>query len=212
MLTVWFIRHGESEGNVGLATSETAMIRLTARGIEQAERIALVFVEPPSLIVTSRYLRAKQAAQPTLHRFSHARHEEWPVHEFTFLSSLRYRNTTVEDRRPWAAAFWERCDPFYVDGEGAESFASLMSRIQQFLDQLQHSKEQFVAVFSHEEFIRAVAWSLLTSSVDNCFESMKHFRNFRKLFSIPNGAIWKVQYQTGGETRFSNIKTSHLST
>jgi 2,3-bisphosphoglycerate-dependent phosphoglycerate mutase len=212
MLTVWFIRHGESEGNVGLATSETAMIKLTARGIEQAERIALAFVEPPTLIVTSPYLRAKQTAQPTLLRFPDARHEEWPVYEFTFLSSLRYCNTTIEDRRPWAVAFWERCDPFYVDGEGAESFANLMSRIQQFLDRLQHGKEQFVAVFSHEEFIRAVAWSLLTSPVDNCFESMKHFRNFRKLFSIPNGAIWKVQFQTDGETRFSNIITSHLST
>ena len=212
MLTVWFIRHGESEGNVGLATSESAMIKLTAGGIEQAERIALAFVEAPSLIVTSPYLRAKQTAQPTLLRFPDARHEEWPVHEFTFLSSLRYRNTTVEDRRPPAAAFWERCDPFYVDGEGAESFANLMNRIQRFLDQLQHSKEQFVAVFSHEEFIRAVAWSLLTSSADNCFESMKHFRNFRKLFSIPNGAMWKVQFQTGGETRFSKIVTSHLST
>src|SRR6266568_4822313 len=150
MLTVWFIRHSESEGNVGLATSETAMIKLTARGIEQAERIALAFVEAPSLIVTSPYLRAKQTAQPTLLRFPDARHEEWPVHEFTFLSSLRYRNTTVVDRRPWAAAFWERCDPFYVDGEGAESFANLMNRIQQF--------------------------------------------------------------QTVGETRFSNIITSHLST
>ena len=211
MFTIWFIRHGESEGNVGLATSESAMIKLTSGGIEQAERIALAFVEAPTLIVTSPYLRAKQTAQPTLHCFSDARHEEWPVHEFTFLSSLRYRNTTVEDRRPWAAAFWERCDPFYVDGEGAESFANLMNRIQRFLDQLQHSKEQFVAVFSHEEFIRAVAWSLLTSSVNNCFESMKQLRNFRKLFSIPNGAMWKVQFQSTGETRFSNIQTSHLS-
>ena len=212
MQTVWFIRHGESEGNVGLTTMESPLIQLTPGGIEQAERVTLAFTEAPTLIVTSPYLRAKQTAQPMLLRFPDARHEEWPVHEFTFLSSLRYRNTTIEDRRPWAVAFWERCDPFYVDGEGAESFASLMHRIQQFLDQLQHSKEQFVAVFSHEEFIRAVAWSLLTSSVDNCFESMKQFRNFRKLFSIPNGAIWRVQFQTGGETHFSNIKTSHLDT
>ena len=83
MLTVWFIRHGESEGNVGLATSESAMIRLTARGIEQAELIALAFIEPPTLIVTSPYLRAKQTAQLTLLRFPDARREEWPVHEFT---------------------------------------------------------------------------------------------------------------------------------
>jgi broad specificity phosphatase PhoE len=211
MLTVWFIRHGESEGNVGLATMASSLIQLTPGGIKQAEQIALAVPEAPSLIVTSPYLRAKQTAQPTLLRFPDARHEEWPVHEFTFLSSLRYRNTTVEDRRPWATAFWERCDPFYVDGEGAESFASLMQRIQQFLDRLQHSKEEFVAVFSHEEFIRAVALSLLTGSVDNCLESMKQFRNFRKLFFIPNGAIWKVLFQSTGETRFSNIQTSHLS-
>ena len=211
MLTVWFIRHAESEGNVGLAAIESALIQLTPRGIKQAEQIALAFVEPPTLIVTSPYLRAKQTAQHTLLHFPDARHEERPVHEFTFLSPLRHRNTTREDRRPWAAAFWERCDPFYVDGEGAESFASLMSRIQKFLDRLQRCEEQFVAVFSHAEFIRAIAWSLLIGSVDNCFESMKQFRNFRKLFYIPNGAIWKVQFQADGENHFSSIQTSHLS-
>ncbi len=54
--------------------------------------------------------------------------------------------------------------------------------------------------------------STVLSPVENCFESMKQFRNFRKLFSIPNGAIWKVQFQSTGETRFSNIQTSHLGT
>ena len=33
-------------------------------------------------------------------------------------------------------AYWEGCDPLSVDGEGAESFATLMTRVWNMLDEL----------------------------------------------------------------------------
>ncbi|HJZ47324.1 MAG TPA: phosphoglycerate mutase family protein [Roseiflexaceae bacterium] len=83
MTEVWFIRHGESESNAGLPTSDTAKIVLTPRGLAQAEAIVKAFTRPPHLIVTSLYLRARQSAQPTIEHFPQARLEEWPVHEYT---------------------------------------------------------------------------------------------------------------------------------
>src|SRR4051812_43055625 len=63
MTEIWLIRHGESESNAGLPTSDTAKIALTPRGFAQAECIVAAFTRPPSLIVTSPYLRAIQSAQ-----------------------------------------------------------------------------------------------------------------------------------------------------
>src|SRR4051794_23129291 len=86
MQEIWLIRHGESESNAGLPTSDTAKIVLTPRGHAQAECMAAASPPPPVAIITSPYLRAVQSAQPTIRRFPQARLEEWPVHEFTYLS------------------------------------------------------------------------------------------------------------------------------
>jgi probable phosphoglycerate mutase len=126
----WLIRHGESESNAGLPTSDTAKIVLTPRGIAQAEYIAAAFTRAPSLIVTSPYLRAQQSAQPTIGRFPQARQEEWPVHEYTYLSLANRHNTTLHGRKPQIDAYWERCDPQYLDGDGAESFCARVERAQ----------------------------------------------------------------------------------
>src|SRR5689334_15812065 len=122
MQEIWLIRHGESESNAGLPTSDTSRIALTPRGLAQAECVAAAFTRAPSLIVVSPYLRAKQSAQPTIARFPQARVEEWQVHEYTYLSLVSRHNTTPHGRRPLIDAYWERCDPQFVDGEGAESF------------------------------------------------------------------------------------------
>ncbi len=120
MPTVWFIRHAESEANAGLPSSSPIQVGLTAKGIKQAKQIALSFQKPPDLIITSPYMRTKQTAEPTLQRFPDVLHEEWPVHEFTYLTRFLDQPTTISDRRPTVNAFRQRRDPFYTDGEGAE--------------------------------------------------------------------------------------------
>src|SRR5215475_7985470 len=123
---VWLIRHAESIGNAGLATSRPDTIPLTGRGIEQASYLADSFSQAPALIVTSPYIRTQQSAKPTIQRFPAARQEQWEVQEFTYLSPARYLDTTAADRIPFVEAYWSRCDPHYVDGDGAESFADFI--------------------------------------------------------------------------------------
>src|SRR5215470_7931926 len=97
----WLIRHAESEGNAGLATSRPDTIPITGKGIEQASYLADSFSRAPALIVTSPYIRTQQSAKPTIQRFPTARQEQWEVQEFTYLSPARYMDTTADDRMPF---------------------------------------------------------------------------------------------------------------
>jgi 2,3-bisphosphoglycerate-dependent phosphoglycerate mutase len=214
MVNVWFIRHGESEANAGLPTTNPATTPLTERGHQQAQQVAFAFSQAPNLIVTSPYRRTQQTAQPTRERFPTVDHMEWQVQEFTYLAPKRYQNTTVDQRRPLSDAYWQQGNPLYVDGEGAESFADLMQRVQtvqQKLRQLEAEPEpKFVTVFSHGRFMRAVLWAILTRSVDVNPKRMRQFYGFIGSFSVPNGSILKLQLHSS-EIWFSGIHTSHLS-
>ncbi|MBF2065915.1 MAG: histidine phosphatase family protein [Calothrix sp. C42_A2020_038] len=226
MAIVWLIRHGESEANSGLPTDEQVNIKLTQKGHQQARQIASFFSQQPSLIVTSPFLRTKQTAQPTIERFPSTSHTEWQVQEFNYLATARRKNTTLAQRIPMAQEYWQRCDPFYVDGEGAESFADMVSRVNNLKQQIQNLDEEFVVIFTHGMFMRAFLWSLLFNSLKASVESMQQVRALLDLFTIPNGAILKLYSQlvSGSESIsdildsegknqeiwLSGIQTSHL--
>ena len=155
MLTVHFVRHGESAANAGNATSDPALIPLTEKGWAQARAVAESFEQAPSLIVTSPFERAQDTAQPTIQRFPGVPVETWAVEEFTYLSPGRCANTTAAERKPWVENYWVSADPDFVDGPGTESFAGLIQRARESLRRL-HGMTGTVAVFGHGQFIQAV--------------------------------------------------------
>jgi 2,3-bisphosphoglycerate-dependent phosphoglycerate mutase len=104
----WLVRHGESEANVGVATSDYAAISLTGRGQEQAERVAAACPPQPERVVLSPYRRARQTAEPLLRRFPGVHVEEQSVQEFTYLAADRCRGMTPEQRQPLVDAYWSR--------------------------------------------------------------------------------------------------------
>lgn len=208
-LLVWFIRHAESESNAGLATSDTALTPLTPKGIAQAQRFAQLFPRPPSLIVTSAYCRSQQTAQPLIERFPTVPQEVWPVHEFAYLARFRGQVTIPQQRRPTAEAYWQRCDPFYREGENGETFAELMQRVQATLDRLRQQESGFVAVFGHGNFMRVMYWALFTGSFEVSAERMQQFRAARLMFKVPHTAIIKLRFDAEG-LWFSQIITAHI--
>lgn len=212
MPTVWLIRHGESQSNAGEQTLCPEFTGLTKRGAKQAECVATAFTRPPSLVITSKYIRAQKTAEPTIRRFPNTKYQQWEVvREFTYLSWSNSSSMTMEERRPKVDNFWERNDPNHWDGDGAETFIQFASRVSGVLERLRYREEDFIAVFTHGQFMQAVLWLLKTppSKIDP--DSMRRFKEQLETISIPNGAILPIKLQGRRETVVGDIKVSHLS-
>lgn len=195
--TFWLIRHGESEANAGLATSNPSDINLTEAGRAQAAGVAQQFPQAPDLIVTSKYIRTQQTAQPTRERFPDVPHEEWNIHEYTYLSQVKCANTTIEDRRSMVAEYWSRQDPFYNDGDNAESFATMIGRVRDLLSRLRSTEHDFVAVFCHAQFIQALMWELQRGSDEISGKTMLGYKAFQSSFHLKNAAILQLKLVDG---------------
>lgn len=206
MKHVSLIRHGESAANAGEASFDHATISLTPKGVEQADLVAGSFTRAPALIVASPFSRAQATAMVTVAAFPSTPLETWPIHEFTYLEPARCANTTVAQRRNWVQAYWAKSDPDFTDGAGAESFRDFIIRVQSFLVQLAEHPAQDIAVFSHGQFINAVAW--LIEGKPKCIDgrAMSDWRDYENtnhvpnccgymLFKHPDDAGWKVSPQ-----------------
>lgn len=154
----WLVRHGQSTSNAGLPATGHGEVPLTALGEQQARDVAELVQRQPDLLIVSPFLRATATAEPVLARWPLTRCETWPIQELTYLSPERCRGTTIETRRPWVEAYWERCDPDYSDGPDAESFRSFMTRLADFHRRLCAINGGFAIVVGHGQFFRA--WQL----------------------------------------------------
>ena len=210
MSKIFLIRHAESSANAGGRTTDPAKISLTEKGFEQARYLANTFDYQPDFVITSPYLRTKQTAQPLLERFKDIEKIEWDVQEFTYLSPAKCRNTTTQERRPLVNQYWERNDPFFTDGVGAESFADLLKRVENFLKQIKLYENKFIAVFSHGQFIRAIIWRILSGSANISSFEMKQFRNFMNSFEIHNASTVQLQAEKDGSLWVNSVDKSYL--
>lgn len=173
-----FIRHGQSTGNAGVPSHDLATIALTELGHEQARRIAAGWTEAPTLIVTSPYLRTRQTAAPTIERFPRVPVEVWPIEEFTYLQPARWNGTSSAERLPYLQRYWSAADPHHCDGEGAESFATLMRRAEAALARLAAlPSDALVLVFSHGQFIQAVRGLVTEVGLDDRARMQRFWRS-----------------------------------
>lgn len=210
MREIWLIRHGQSESNAGARVGATEQIGLTALGQQQAAFAAQAFTRAPARVITSAYRRAKATALPLLDRYPGTPCEEWPIHECAALSDEHRCNTTTADRTPLLAAYWQRRDPDYCDGPGAESFVQRVVRAQAALELLRGVGEPFVAVFGHAQFFRTMLWVHLAqpATLDSC--AMDDYCHFTDSFSFPNAAILRVLLAPDRSLFFGAPSTAHL--
>ena len=164
--TVWLIRHGESVANAGGAVTSFSEIPLTALGEEQAQMFADRFdelsPEPPTLIVRSPYLRARQTAEPLMARFPQVPVETWPVQEFTYLDPAATYGLNEAERAPFYASYWDQDSPDFANPGGAESFTHFMGRVRGSLSRFAALPAGArVAVFTHGYFMQGARLALL---------------------------------------------------
>jgi probable phosphoglycerate mutase len=206
---VWIVRHGQSESNAGLATQSAGSADLTARGVAQAARVAAAIPERPGLLVTSPYVRARRTAEPAAARFPGVPLEEWPVEEFTYLAAANRAGSDNETRRPLVRAFWERSDPHFVDGEGAESFAAFLDRIHGTLARLALVDAPFTVVFAHGLFLRVLLWLVLVGKVEPTPAAMAACRAFASGVPTPNACIAELRFD-GTRVWTTTPRVDHL--
>jgi broad specificity phosphatase PhoE len=208
-MTIWLIRHAQSQSNAGQATIGPSSNGLSDLGLLQAKHVAEAIAQPPDWIAVSPYWRTHLTAQPLLDKFPQAKTEVWPVQEFSYLSLPLDQPTTPTHRKPLSQAFWDRSDPDYVDGERAESFQQLMRRVQDTFDRI-HQHQGFGVVFSHGLFMKALLWTALAQpgSIDRL--AMQRFCGFWRSFRVPNASILRISVAENQSLVWSGFDIDHL--
>jgi broad specificity phosphatase PhoE len=191
------VRHGQSVANAGGVAPDHITNPLTELGRAQAKAFADSFDCTPTLFLHSPFLRTRQTAEPLLQRFPDVLVEEWPIHEFTYLEPSRHNGTNEAQQMPHILKYWERPDPTYLDGPGAETFT-------QFLDRARSSIQRFaqlppggcVVVFTHGFMMQAIRLLLLFSDATDT-ELMTNFRRFHESNFIKNTEALELEIRRG---------------
>lgn len=192
-MEVWWIRHGESNSNAGERTETGKTAILTQRGWAEARTVPKAFDRAPDLIVTSPLIRTKQTAQPLLEHFPDVPQAQWQVQEFSELADARRFNTTGPERKPMVDDYWQRMDPDYHDGEGAESFKELVARVDVALEQMEQLTLNHTVVFCHGLFMRALLWRMFSQGRPIDSAAMRRYIYFHQSIWIPNVAIVRMK-------------------
>ncbi|MFC2994065.1 histidine phosphatase family protein [Acinetobacter sichuanensis] len=177
-MAIYLIRHAESVGNVDGQTESHASIALTELGHLQAQQL-LAQLPKADHVIISPFLRTLQTAQPLLDR-DQLTAEILPIEEFSYLSDVKCRGTTLSQRKPWVDAYWHLADVDYVDASDAESFRDLYQRVKAlftFLDrEQQRYLDQNLMIFSHGQFLQLFQM-LMTEPQAVSAELMQAFRH-----------------------------------
>jgi broad specificity phosphatase PhoE len=195
MRTITLVRHGESEANAGLASSDPALIPLTARGIAQAEHWARATDWQPARLFSSPYLRAQHTAAPCAARWQMPVETIALLHEFVTLPPDEVAGTTNLQRKPLIDAYWERADPALCTGPGAESFLDLARRVDAVRAQLETLPDRSV-VFGHGMWMAMLVWRCMGFPVES-LRAMQAFRAFQLGLPMPNCCSYALHGDEG---------------
>jgi broad specificity phosphatase PhoE len=188
----WLVRHGQSAANAGLPAVGHADTPLTELGRSQAREVAQRVDRRPDLLIVSPFLRAHETAQPIRERWPDVPSEVWPIQELTYLSPERCRGTTAATRRPWIEAYWQRCDPDYLDGPDAECFRAFMGRLSDFHRRLSALASPFVIAVGHGQFFRAYLWGR-DEDFATTPQRMRDYRLAETARPMANGEVIELQ-------------------
>ena len=211
MREIWFVRHGQSISNANMVTQGSSNSPLTEKGESQARQIVPAIPRKPGAVLLSSYLRARQTAQPTLDHFTPVPTEEWPIHEFTYLSDAKYVGKRMEDRMPFARSYWRAEDPYSKDDGQGESFAGFVGRLEQTKQLMRTHDAPFLVAFSHGLFIRGLIWSVTSNQALADVAGFRSYRTFYRATSTPNGSIAKFVV-TDDQIRLTGLDSSHMLT
>jgi 2,3-bisphosphoglycerate-dependent phosphoglycerate mutase len=205
---IFLVRHGQSVANAGGAAPDHITNPLTELGHAQAKAFAEGFDWIPKLFLHSPFLRTRQTAEPLLQRFPDVPVEEWPIHEFTYLEPTRHNGTNETQQMPHILKYWERPDPAYLDGPGAETFTQFLDRARSaILRFAQMAPGGCVVVFTHGFMMQAIRLLLLFPDATDA-ELMRNFRRFHSHNFVENTGVAEFEVREG---RIKLVGQLHLN-
>jgi 2,3-bisphosphoglycerate-dependent phosphoglycerate mutase len=205
---VLLVRHGQSLANAGGIPADHITNPLTELGHEQAKSFAESFPSEPTLFLVSPFVRARQTSVPLVRRFPAIPVEEWPIHEFHYLAPERHNGTSEEQQVPHMDTYWQRGDPTYFDGPGAESFTAFMGRTRDAMKRLARlNTGGCIVMFTHGFVMQAFRLlSLFPAATDH--QLMSNFRRFHFVNFIDNTASIEFEVVNG---RLRMVGQQHLN-
>ncbi|CAN5727256.1 histidine phosphatase family protein [soil metagenome] len=194
MKTVYFVRHGQSEGNANIHKQQTSETALTEKGREQARTAAEHLARLPlQAIVSSTYIRARSTAEY--------------IHEATGLPEL-FSDLFVEWRRPTVQLMRGRFHPYWMWAQvlillnrnrssyrysDEETIDELFLRAQAALSYLENMSEEVIVVVTHGAFMRTL-YSHITYG--NQLTAKLYVKTIRGMF-LRNTALMVATYDDG---------------
>ena len=194
---VLLVRHGQSVANSGGRTSDHDSNPLTELGRMQSIDFAARLRCEPTLFVVSPFLRAQQTAEPLRQRFLDVPVEVWPIQEFTFLEPTSHKDSTEADRQPYVTDYWQRQDPEFLTGQGAESFTKFFDRAREAIHRLVTIKTGgCIILFTHGYFMQAFRLVVRFPNATDA-ELMANFLRFHLVNFIQNTDSLEFAIQNG---------------
>ena len=195
MLELWFIRHGETDGNARQLIHGITDTPLNERGLRQAARLATRLSGTRfDAVYASDLQRAHRTATMAL-----------PEADVRLDPRLREMSYGIFEDRTWEeldadetaqARFW-REDPVTRRVPGGESYGDLRDRLEAFRADLPDSG--CVAAFTHGGAIRTILYGVLGQTTRNGLR-----------FAVDNTSITRVRYRADGVTIVTLNDHAHL--
>lgn len=179
MKKIYFVRHGESEGNIG-SIHQSSVSSLTEKGKKQAVFLANRCVKfPIEIIVSSAFNRAKETAEIISDKIG---------------KPLEISDLFIERRKPKEQIGKSKDDPMAIHSEKTirenfhienfqfsdeETFNDLKNRAERALVFLQNKLEENILVVTHGFFIRILMAYAVFGKELTGYECERFIRSFR---------------------------------
>lgn len=204
-MSIYIVRHAESEANINGRTLSHGSIQLSQNGLHQAEALIKILPKIDKVII-SKYIRTHQTAKPIIDYYGIEVEVDENLHEFSYLSETKCANTTLDERKAWVDEYWDKLDIDYQDAKDAESFRALYHRVEAFADKLQQLfpkyLKQNLLVVSHGQFIQLLMM-YVNQKCELTTALMQDFRHELKTKPIKNAQIFQYSLDAielvGGE-------------
>ena len=153
MKLIYFVRHGESNANVGIQGSTNP---LTEKGLEQAKTVANRFknIRTEKLIETSK-IRSKQTAKEiadVIH-IQPIENDLFIEREGEFEEIYKHRHLSIPEL---TEVMKEKLQKTHWNYEKQESFQTLKERVKKAMEYLEEAPEDRIAIVTHGAFLKVL--------------------------------------------------------